>query len=318
MNKVSLKNSWFFLIIPIGMVIFVAFPQFRGMYDNYVKDEQTYHAQVRELDSLQQVQNPSMRVRNTISRLETGLPIRKRGLDKRKYTGYKTGGMLAVLAVMFVGMFGSSYWVKRKKSSSKNRQISFDFGDFTSDAIGQGISWEPVANSGSNFMSEHLKETRYGFKISSSPYMKFMAWAFFLVGLNYLGWSIVEHYEFSTTSLGFMELGKMFFTSGGVFMLVGGFLIVTFGSKAHIHRNRRLLIVDGIKLNFSELYALQVLEKFVQGNKSGSYYSYEVNLVTREGQRHNLLNHGDKMFILSDMVKIAQALKLPVWNAGVQ
>lgn len=317
MKKVSLNSSWFFAIIPIGIFIFVALPQFQNMYESFHKREIEVQQSARELDSLQQLTNPTRRDLNNIKRLEISVPIQKLGVGRERYTYYKTGGMLVVLAFMFIGMFGSSYWAQRKKKSSSNKQIEFSFDDFTTDAIGQHISWSAVKGSGSNFLSERLRKTAFGYKITSSTYMKFMAWSFFLIGLNYVAWSYIEFFEFSKESLTFMQGGKMFFTSGGSFLLIGVFLLFSFGAKAFLNSNKRKVLVDGEIIPFQQVYALQVLSKFVEGNKSGGYYCYEVNLVTQKGERHNLLNHGDKEYLLSDMVKISRFLKVPVWNNGV-
>ncbi|AZJ33224.1 hypothetical protein SAMN05444344_0991 [Tenacibaculum mesophilum] len=317
MKKVSLTSSWVFAIIPIGIFFFVVFPQLQNMYESFHKREIEVQQSARKLDSLQQLTKPTREDLNNIKRLEITVPIHQLSIDKQRYTYYKTGGMLAVLAFMFIGMFGSSYWAKRKKNSSNNKQIEFSFEDFTTDTIGQYISWDPVKGSGSNFLSERLRKTSSGYKITSSTYMKFMAWSFFLMGLNYVAWSYIEFFEFSKEPLTFMQGGKMFFISGGPFVLIGVFLLFSFGAKAFLNSQKRKVLVDGEIISFQQVYALQVLSKFIQGNKSGGYHCYEVNLVTQSGERYNLLNHGDKEYLLSDMVKISRFLKVPVWNNGV-
>ncbi|WP_425657088.1 hypothetical protein [Tenacibaculum ascidiaceicola] len=317
MEKISLNNSWFFAIIPIGIFIFVAFPQFQNMYESFHKREIEVQQSVRKLDSLQQLTNPTRKDLNDIKRLEITAPLHKLSISKQRYTYYKTGGMLAVLAFMFIGMFGSSYWAKRKKNSPTNKQIEFSFSDFTTDTIGQNISWSAVKGSGSNFLSERLRKTAFGYKITSSSYLKFVAWSFLLMGLNYVVWSYIEFFEFSKEPLTFMHGGKLFFISGGPFVLIGVFLLFSFGAKAFLNSQKRKVLVDGEIIPFQQVYALQVLSKFIQGNKSGGYYCYEVNLVTQNGERYNLLNHGDKEYLLSDMVKISRFLKVPVWNNGV-
>lgn len=137
------------------------------------------------------------------------------------------------------------------------------------------------------------------------------------MGLNYTVWSFIEHYKFSKEALTFMEGGKLFFTSGGVFMLIGFFFFLSKGTKVVFHKQKRKMIIGGKILPFKDAYALQVLQKFIEGNSSGSYFCYELNLVTKDGERYNLLNHGDKQYLLSDMVKVSKLLKVPVWNKGV-
>lgn len=319
MNKISFKPSWLLVLIPIGILFFVAGPQLQNTYNQFHKKELDHQANVQELDSLKQLVNPTRRDENKIKRLETTVSITGKVLTKQRYQHYKMGGMLVVLAFMFLGMFGSSYWVRRKKKSPKNKVVEFNFEDPNTDAIGQQISWDATENSGSNFLSEHLKKTGFGYKIASSSFMKFVAWSFFLVGVNQLVWTVVEYFQLTDRSLGFMKAGKMFFTSGGVFLIIGMFFIFYTAAKANILMRKRKIVVGGEVLDFNQLYALQVLEKFIEGgsSSSGSYFCYEVNLVTKQGVRYNLLNHGDKVFLLSDMAKLSKILKLPVWNNGV-
>ena len=78
------------------------------------------------------------------------------------------------------------------------------------------------------------------------------------------------------------------------------------------------MIVGGEIIPFQHAYALQLLEKFIPGKSSGGYFCYEANLVTKEGKRFNLLNHGDKQYLLSDAVKISKIFSIPVWNKNVQ
>lgn len=317
MNKVSLNSNWLFLLIPIGIFVFVVIPQLQGTYAIFHKQEMEYESNVQKLDSLKLLEKPSSRDKTEIKRLEITVPVSKLSIERQRYGYYKTGGMLAVLAFMFVGMFGSSYLTQRKKNAPTNRQIEFHYEDPDNDVIGQQVLWNAQENSGSNFLSERLKKTASGYKISSSNYMKFAAWSFFLMGLNYVVWALIEYFKFNKEPLSFMKAGKLFFTSGGVFMLVGAFLLMSTMAKVYFLMQKRIIVTGKDKIPFQQVYALQVLEKFVQGKSSGGYSCYELNLVTVNGTRFNLLNHGDKEYLLSDMVTIARFLKVPVWNKGV-
>ncbi|RBW59719.1 hypothetical protein DS884_08260 [Tenacibaculum sp. E3R01] len=318
MKKLSYKSSWLFLLIPLGIVFFVLVPEFEGKYKKYAEKQLTLQKDIYKLDSLRQLQHPTSKDKHLLKKLEITVPIHTKVYGKEKFLYFKTGGMLLVLAFMGIGMVTTSYISNRNKTSSKNKQVNFTFDDYTNDVIGEQISWEAVESSGSNFASETFKKTPKGYKITSSSFTKIFAWSFLLIGLNYVVFSFYEYYQFNTSPLTFMKGGKLFFISGGPFLLIGCFLALLFSPKVHIHTRKRKIIVGGEILSFQQVYALQVLQKFTEGSSSsGSYFSYELNLVTNKGDRFNLLNHGDKQYLLSDMIKISKLLNVPVWNAGV-
>ena len=63
-----------------------------------------------------------------------------------------------------------------------------------------------------------------------------------------------------------------------------------------------------------DIYALQLIAEYVRGNKS-SYYSYEMNLVLKDGNRLNVVDHGNQTKLREDAQALATFLKVPVWDA---
>ncbi|SOU85622.1 hypothetical protein [Tenacibaculum dicentrarchi] len=318
MQKLLFKSSWLFLLIPIGMIYFVFVPQIQKQYERYNNNQINLQNDIRTLDSLKYAKKLNRKGTHLLKKLEITVPVHQKVYGKQKFLYYKTGGMLLVLVFMGIGMLVTIYFSNRKKTSSKNKQIDFIFDDFTTDKVGRTISWNSLENLSSNFASETFKKTAQGYKITGSSFTKVFAWSFFLIGLIYLIVSFYEFYQTSDIPLTFMKGGKLFFISGGPFLIVGIVLLFMFSPKVYIYTRKRKIIVGGEVLTFQQIYALQILEKFTSGNSSsGSYFSYELNLITKNGERYNLLNHGDKTYILSDMIKISKLLKLPVWNNGV-
>ncbi|KXX71393.1 hypothetical protein [Flammeovirga sp. SJP92] len=319
MNKLSFNATWLLALIPIGVVIFVVAPQIKNTYDNFQERVLEHQTNVYKLDALTSLDNPTTKAKNEISRLNILVTVHGEALRKERFTYYKIMSMLGIMAVMFLGMFGSSFLTRRQKSSPNNKEITFHYANPLEDDIGQYISWSAVKGSSSNFRSESLKKTKLGYKISSTNYMKFFAWGFFFVGINQAVWTFVEAIKYGTDELTIMKIGGLFFTSGGIFMIVGLFLLVLTGTKVIIDtQNQRMIFSASEIIPFQQIHALQVLQKISRSSSSSSSYPcYEVNLVTKKGERHNLFNHGDKTFILSDMAKISKELQLPVWNSGV-
>ncbi|WP_435260753.1 hypothetical protein [Tenacibaculum sp. nBUS_03] len=318
MKKMSYKSPWFFLLIPLCIVFFVLGPELEGKYKRYTEKQLVLQGDIHKLDSLRQLKYPTSKDKHLLQKLEIRVPIHTKVYGKEKFLYFKIGGMLLVFMFMGMGMVVTSYVSKKKKNSPKNKLVNFTFDDYKDDVIGKRISWDAIESSGSNFASETFKKTSIGYKITSSSFTKFFAWGFLLVGLNYVVLSFYEYYQFNTSPLTFMKGGKLFFTSGGPFLLIGCFLILLFSPKVYIHSRKRKIIIGDQSICFKQVYALQALQKFIEGGSSrGSYFSYELNLVTKNGDRFNLLNHGDKEYLLSDMVKISKLLHVPVWNQGV-
>jgi flagellar biogenesis protein FliO len=317
MKLLNIKPSWLFFLIPIGLITFVLFPEIQQTYTTYDNKQVVLQQDVFTLDSLKQLTAPGTKDLHTIKRLELTIPVHKMAYKREAFLYYKTGGMLAILLFMGIGMFATSYISNKRKTSFKNKTIDFSFENPNDNPIGKRVSWEPLESSGSNFSSEVLKKTVTGYKVTSSSFTKVFAWSFFLVGLNYIVVSFIEYTQTTDIPLTFMKGGKLFFTSGGPFLIIGFILILMFSSKVVINTRKRKVIINGEILSFDQIFALQVLEKFIEGSSSGSYFCYELNLITQNGDRHNLLNHGDKDYILSDMVKISRFFNVLVWNKGI-
>jgi hypothetical protein len=64
----------------------------------------------------------------------------------------------------------------------------------------------------------------------------------------------------------------------------------------------------------SSIHALQLLSEYVSGSKN-SYYSYELNLILSDGNRINVVDHGNLERLRSDASTLSQFLDKPVWDA---
>lgn len=64
---------------------------------------------------------------------------------------------------------------------------------------------------------------------------------------------------------------------------------------------------------FREIGALQLLEKWVRGGKS-SYMAYELNLVRKDGERIQVVSHGDYKKLAEDAAALSEQLRVPLWD----
>jgi len=74
-------------------------------------------------------------------------------------------------------------------------------------------------------------------------------------------------------------------------------------------------------IDLADVYAIQLIKEYVPGSsgtdsRSSPYYSYELNLVLKDGERMNVVDHGNLTRIRADAIKLGEFLgNLPVWDA---
>jgi hypothetical protein len=76
-------------------------------------------------------------------------------------------------------------------------------------------------------------------------------------------------------------------------------------------QNKRCILLD-------DIYAIQLLSSFVSSQDSDgmdhSYYSYELNLVMNDGDRINVLSHGNLLNIRTDAQTLSRFLNVKLWD----
>lgn len=64
------------------------------------------------------------------------------------------------------------------------------------------------------------------------------------------------------------------------------------------------------------VHALQIIAEYLT-SKNGGYYSYELNLVLKDGNRINVVDHGNRKRLAEDAQVLADFLGVPVWDATI-
>jgi hypothetical protein len=72
--------------------------------------------------------------------------------------------------------------------------------------------------------------------------------------------------------------------------------------------------IDASGIKFADVYALQIIKERVR-SKSSSYFSYELNLILKDKERVNLLDHGKYNLVREDADMLASVLGVPLWDA---
>ncbi len=191
------------------------------------------------------------------------------------------------------------------------------------DPIANTISWEPAKRGGTNFKTHKFYSdgfNRAEFKMSVGS--KVFAYLFMLVGAGMPAIFIYSG-EFNTIQETLMLIGF-----GSIFVAVGGFMYYFYGRpivfdkmkgfywkgwKKPDHTTARVATNNVVPL--SEIYALQLIKEFVRSDKI-SYYSYELNLVLRNGTRVNIVDHGNGRILKEDAQQLSSFLGKPLWDVS--
>ncbi|MDP8236930.1 MAG: hypothetical protein P9M08_11145 [Candidatus Erginobacter occultus] len=202
----------------------------------------------------------------------------------------------------------------------------FDPGVF-SDAVAEKTDWTPLKPGGTNFATHRLlrEGDRLEFKIS--PGARIFSLVFLLSGLGLVAGFVVPMISREPFSFREQDIGGLV---GVVFAVVGWFLHRHFNRPVVFDRRSgyfwkgrippdQLVSREARKDScpLKEIHALQVIAERVRGDKS-SYWSYELNLVLKDGRRLNVVDHGSIEVIRTDAAAAADFLQVPLWDAARQ
>jgi len=149
---------------------------------------------------------------------------------------------------------------------------------------------------------------------------------FALVGFGMLGFVIYQEYQSGfalQTDFLFLVIGGIIFSAVGIILGYLGTKPIVFDREYGFYWKGRKKPNRDIEYSHPELFtplndihALQILSEYIKGNKS-SYYSYELNLIFRDGSRANVVDHGNLDKIRADARKVSQFINRPVWDTVI-
>jgi len=196
--------------------------------------------------------------------------------------------------------------------------------DFNDDFAKQ-IDWTPLEDKSSSYKTHHLhqvSDSRIEYKASIS--MKFNSSISVLTG-------------FALTFISSSSEQPKFFLIVGILTICAGLYWFLFGAKPMAFDKAEGVFLKGreqIKkfndnrmkakpVKLDQIHAIQLISEYITGqsgfNNSDDvrFHSYEINLVLINGERVNVIDHGDGFQVLSDAEKLSSFLEVPVWN-GIQ
>lgn len=195
------------------------------------------------------------------------------------------------------------------------------------DPLAHKTEWIPLKGGGANFKTHRLQQVDYHrLQFQSSLGAKIFYSIFLIVGLGIIAvfaWPFFREEGIVLEFELFLPLifGSIFAIVGGALLYFGNTPIVFDKTVGYFWKGRKTptemysSATSKKHVPLQDIHALQLIREYVSSNKS-SYYSYEMNLVLKDGQRINVVDHGSLEQIRQDAQTIALFLGRPVWDAA--
>jgi hypothetical protein len=206
----------------------------------------------------------------------------------------------------------------------QNCQKVFDPAQF-GDPIATQTGWGPARGGGSSLRTYKLVKVnpyRVEFKTTTGAIIFSLIFALPGLGLLIL---LIPNVDWSSIDMGIMIglfLGLTFASLGG-YMFYRQMLPIVFDKhEGFFWKDRKPeagMLTQEATAKYARLelvHALQIVAEYIS-SKNGGYYSYELNLVLKNGNRINLVDHGKRNKLAEDAGVLAEFLGVPVWDATI-
>jgi len=220
--------------------------------------------------------------------------------------------------------------MSQKDMNKQTKKDRPDFSELFHDPLAGKVEWEAINDEGSEDATYYLVENRsyadrMEFKPTTSSIIGILACYLFGFGtLAFFSWKLFHgggHYSFYNISsvvlcvilclaifFIFPPFGdKMIFDLDKGYYWIGGRNLGDVSSKVEADP-------ETLPLKLDMIHAIQLLAKHCFSKKQ-SYMSYEMNLVTNDGGRFNLVDHGDLGLIHKDSKALGEFLHVPLWDS---
>jgi len=201
---------------------------------------------------------------------------------------------------------------------------TFDPSKFN-DPVAEKTEWIPLKRGGTNMKTHNLVEKhpqRVEFKMTVGILL--FSILFIIVGVFagvFISWDVFSGVAQFTLRDHWPALLFFFSFSGtGLIVLRSGSKPIVFDKHSGFYWKGRTepdISTAGSEqkdnCRLSDIYAIQILRERVRGDEK-SYNSYELNLVKKDGNRLNVVDHGKRDAIRADANKLSEFLGKPVWD----
>lgn len=185
------------------------------------------------------------------------------------------------------------------------------------------VDWKPLSSGGANFKTSNLKQIKSSrLEVIKSTGGLVFAGLFAVIGIGVA--VIVSYFIYKEKGLDWdilftVVFGSIFAAAGiamlywprpRVFDLRYGWFWA--GNKTLSREQDFMNLKKSARL--SEIAVIQIIAERVTSRESSSYTSWEINLVSNNGDRLNVMDHGNQESIVSDAQLLGEFLGVPVWE----
>lgn len=189
------------------------------------------------------------------------------------------------------------------------------------DPVAAKTSWKPAKRGGVSIRS-HESICEGGNRVTLQPTGLARAFValFPMVGAGVIGYGLLFGFE--------VQVPWLPWVVGAIFLLAGPYLRAlvrpfTLDRSLGIYWNGSgekspgsVRVSNARAGRLADVHAVQIVREHVRMKEGGSFASYEINLVLKHGRRVNVCDHGDLSGTRADAARIAQFLRVPIWDAA--
>lgn len=188
--------------------------------------------------------------------------------------------------------------------------------------LAKKVEWSPIAGGGANFKTSYLYQSNQArIEVLKSNGGKLFSLLFIGMGClvpGIIAYSIIKDEGFGWAVVGMMAFGSIFVSVGIVMLFfpkprvfdkqVGWFWA---GSKRLLNEQELSVLKKSARLK--DIAAIQIVPERLSG-KNSSYTSWEINIISHDAQRLNVMDHGNRKSIQEDAQMLAEFLDVPIWE----
>ncbi|MGC4069385.1 MAG: hypothetical protein QM784_32990 [Polyangiaceae bacterium] len=185
------------------------------------------------------------------------------------------------------------------------------------DPLAKQIDWTPAKQGGESFRTHRLKAIgRERLEFRGSFYPMLLASCALSIGLGAVGYGGLHREEPGWWKL--MLFGLPFVAAGSVILLSHRRAVFD-RECGWFYRGKKPAgpAAPGVLL-LAHIHALQIVGEWCSTGKGGSFRSFELNLVLKDGTRHNVIDHSALSTIRADAFRLGEFLRVPVWDATLK